>query len=921
MKVFRYSLLILLAFALFSCDIAGQNGADRANNPEKLKLIDQALTKVESTYLNVEEINYQNFLKKALNKLEKSQGEILVTAKDAQNLELILTKARLAIPLDTVQNHKTLLAMIKKILHFLHENYTPLYPESEKEPEDFAITLLRGMLETLDKYTVIMTGLGKENFDIRLEGSLGGVGMRVGRRNDQITALVILPDTPAWKAGLKGGDAIMAIDHESTMNMSILDAIHRMRGQPGTSVNLAISRADVFQNKEFELTRAIITIDNIESMPLDNHIGYIRIINFSKNTIENFQKHLHAMQQADPKFRGLVLDLRDNEGGSLKQATALADIFVGDGTLLKTEGRNHKMTPEVVEQIEGESEGTLADLPLIVLVNSRTASASEITAGIIKVTNRGLILGVKTYGKGIIQKIYPLDKDTSLKITVARYLLPNGDWIHDKGITPNLTTLPFGVHKSNAEFYNPFLGVPAGSMLEKDSFDRSRYLPDPSQPNIRLTYFDDTVEKEPESKGNARKNAEKEAANYQPDAWQEEIKKDFDVKLASQILSQAGAASTAVMEKNMADLLRATRQAEAQKIASAFQEQHIEWQAESPISASKIKGKLTVRVENLADLSSKNEGELRVAISNDSDITLNQVFGEIFSTQPAIAGLKLIYGRLPAHTTRVASAAYTLPPSEHERMDEIKIFFYDQTAQLPLTYEHYFFRSKGTTPAYRLMSRWYDHEEFNAKGNGNHQIEKGETIALHMKIMNISKINGGELKLYLENPLDKDIELINALQYIDPLPAGQQTEMNLGFIMRREVTAKDQLTFRLYDSEFKESTKIIFPFHAGTRLFEEQSYQSPTIAVNMPAEQFLTSKTSITIQGQASDEGSIKLIQVFNNNDKIYLQLPTENKIGQPVPFEVAVPLEIGINKIKIQAFDDAELIGTQRLNVVRTAS
>ena len=292
---------------------------------------------------------------------------------------------------------------------------------------------LRGIVGSLkDPYSNYLGASEYQDLVIHIQGSFGGLGIVVGMRDDRLTVgAPPFKGTPAEKADIRTGDVIVQIDDRNTEGMDLETAIALMRGQPGTQVRLSIERAGENNSIEVTLIRDIINIPSVESKVIekDKRIGYIRLYSFSGNSGREFSQALDDLMAQG--IKALVFDLRYNGGGDFGVSLEVANHFVPKGPVVRVIGRDNK---EDIYEADGNNLG----VPLVVLVNDMSASASEIVAGAIKDTGSGILLGTKTYGKGLVQAVYPLTGGAGLKLTTHKYLTPNGNDINQKGIEPEI---------------------------------------------------------------------------------------------------------------------------------------------------------------------------------------------------------------------------------------------------------------------------------------------------------------------------------------------------------------------------------------------------------------------------------------------------------------------------------------------------
>ncbi len=294
----------------------------------------------------------------------------------------------------------------------------------------------RGMLSGLDPFSQYFGQEELEELKIETEGEFEGLGIEVIIKDGLLTVITPLVDSPAFKAGILVGDRIIKIDGESTENMTIRDAIKKLRGKLGTKITLTVVHEGNTIPVDITIERAKIHVRSIRGARIvdsDYKIGYLAVSNFQENTVKDMDEAIEDLLKKDMK--GLVLDLRFNPGGLLSAAVEMADRFLERGVIVSTRGRDK--TQNFI--YKAKKQGTYSNFPLIVLVNNGSASASEIVAGAIKDHRRGLLLGIKTFGKGSVQSLIPVeDGESALKLTTARYYTPSGVCIHEKGIDPHI---------------------------------------------------------------------------------------------------------------------------------------------------------------------------------------------------------------------------------------------------------------------------------------------------------------------------------------------------------------------------------------------------------------------------------------------------------------------------------------------------
>ncbi|MGL6100729.1 MAG: S41 family peptidase [Fusobacteriaceae bacterium] len=291
---------------------------------------------------------------------------------------------------------------------------------------------LKGIVDALeDPHSNYLTKDNMNDFREDIKGKYPGVGMIIQKKKDE-PLLVVSPieDTPAYKAGIKPKDKILSINDESTLSLTSDESAKKLKGEAGTKVKLKIYRESLKETKEIQLTREIIKLKYVKSNMLKNNIGYLRLTQFGENVYPDLAKELTSLQKKGMK--GLVLDLRNNPGGALDQAVKISSMFIENGKIVTTRGRNKD---EQISMREGKYFG---DFPLVILINNGSASASEIVSGAVKDYKRGTLIGDKSFGKGSVQTLIPLPDGDGIKLTIAKYYTPNNISIHGIGIEPDI---------------------------------------------------------------------------------------------------------------------------------------------------------------------------------------------------------------------------------------------------------------------------------------------------------------------------------------------------------------------------------------------------------------------------------------------------------------------------------------------------
>lgn len=393
------------------------------------------------------------------------------------------------------------LEKFSKVLHYIEANYV-----ESVDTKNLIEGAIRGMLETLDPHSAYLSPEVYKEMKVETSGKFGGLGIEVSVAEGFVTVITPIDDTPAFRAGIKAGDRIIQINGKATKNLSLPEAVTLMRGKVGEKIDLVISRKSTDKPLKFSLQRESIKMQSVRSFYLPEGIAYFRIASFQERTSDDLAKAIEKILPKKPI--GMILDLRGNPGGLLDQATRVSNLFIDEGPIVYTIGRD-----KTKKEIENAQRGRkLTDLPLVVLVDGSSASASEIVAGALQDYGRAIIAGQQSFGKGSVQTIVPVGDEAGLKVTIARYYTPSGRSIQVKGITPDVLVQAIDPKTVEAAQKN-------SKRLREADLDR---------------HFDNEEEAQ---NGEVIKNAEnKEAKGLESLSFEERLQKDYVLIQAQGIL-------------------------------------------------------------------------------------------------------------------------------------------------------------------------------------------------------------------------------------------------------------------------------------------------------------------------------------------------------------------------------------------------
>jgi carboxyl-terminal processing protease len=539
---------------------------------------------------------------------------------------------RVEVPGDaTVRGLETPLSTVGRFLEACSTHLPPKMPSMDSY-------LLGGVLAGLDPYSVVFDAKNQAEHNIQYQGKLAGIGARIGSKKNQLTLIEVYQDSPAARADLRNDDAILRIDNLSTKNILATDAVERIRGEEGTTVTLLIQRAGEPEPRSVIVTRGIVIIPSVKSRILNADILYTEISQFSQTTPDDFRQHLKKAVE-DKHLRGVIIDLRKNSGGSMMGSSAIGDLFLKDGLLITTAGRGGQPARGLTPEVRASGAALTPDLPVVFLTSPVTASGSELLAASLRNNDRALIIGEHTFGKGCIQKTFPLHESSTMKMTVGHFL-PNGQPIPGGGLVPDIEVLTWRVGKGR-------LAVPMPIDLSETPFwlrtpDWSKLEPDPT--DFRIAFAEEFREddpsliEDPEEEMEARLAEEK----FDPD------KPDRMVEIAAAILRNHGSTSAQQMLDGAREFLTRTVETSEADLIDFMYDHGLDW-TDGP--RPQVAPKLSLQIIPVTPLRAGEESEVDVRLTNNSDAPFYRLRGLLDATNAAF-NKAVAFGRIEPGATR-----------------------------------------------------------------------------------------------------------------------------------------------------------------------------------------------------------------------------------------------------------------------------
>ncbi|HZX15227.1 MAG TPA: S41 family peptidase, partial [Thermodesulfobacteriota bacterium] len=551
MKRNRLLIIILIPLIYLSSLSPNPQESEQNQSRDPLKVLPSVMRHIKKYYANKSAIDPKAMLISGLGRLERNLDEVMVDLPDGENsasFRVQVINDEKTFDMSGVNDLDSLTEKIEEVFKFVK----PRLISKDLTPDEIEYAVIDEMLNKLDRHSGVITPQIYREFMIETEGSFGGLGIVIGIRDGQLTVIAPIEGTPAYNAGVKPNDKIVQIEYESTVNMSLIEAVGKLRGPKGTTVNIYIMREGFPDSKKFSIVRDTIKIESVEAYSLGDGIGYIRIRDFQRNTLDSIKASLRSLKK-NGSLNGLILDLRGNPGGLLDQAERISNLFLKSGIIVTTSSgdskKPYKATPE-----DYEYGGRV-----VVLVDSGSASASEIVAGALKNNERAIVVGDTTFGKGSVQQIFDLNDGSALKLTIAQYLTPGDISIQDVGITPDIQISPVIVSKNayNTSSENHLIN-------ELLNGEKKGKLENKEKPIYTIFYLEtpkDTQNKGEETPDEALSREEK----------LKNIENDFSVAFAKDILLQSKSHSRKEILNQVQTGIKEISENEERKIVGKWQ--------------------------------------------------------------------------------------------------------------------------------------------------------------------------------------------------------------------------------------------------------------------------------------------------------------------------------------------------------------
>lgn len=790
------------AFEWQGSELMAQTRNDGYHDMAALQVFNRVLLQLQQNYVDPTRLDPELMIASALDNLQKNVPELLLTfdrkvKERPTKVTVNISGQSREFALNNLENLWEMSLRLRGIFSFIQE-----YLPKDVKQRELEYDAINGMLSALDPHSLILSPEVYRSMAEGNRGKFGGLGIVV-RMIDGVLIVVepITGDVPAKRAGIEEGDQILTIDGTPTLNMSISEAVDLLKGEPKTTVHLTVMRKGWKSPKPIDVIRDEISIPSVESDVLGDKIAYVKLKSFQGNSQSDMQKALEKLRAEMGGMDGLVLDLRGNPGGLLEQAVQIADNFLESGTIVTTVGGHDLLQ----KPRYATKEKTESSYPIVVLMDSSSASASEIVAGALKNNNRALIVGDTSFGKGSVQVLYELPDKSALKLTIGQYLTPGDLSIQSVGIVPDIRLVPMRATDGTLDLYpRPWQRreESLGGHLDNQNALRdikpayslryltTRYaLPEEDMDDDTVITIDD-IDKLIKNKQKTNKPVD-----------------DPQVRLAREILKNVGGEHerAGMIEAFMkgADVLQ---KAEDEALVSSLGKQGIDWQACASPSEAKLKVKLETGTAG-NDVTAGDELTLRATVVNEGQVPVCRVAGRTESSFLRVNDREFIFGRVEPGASVTRELKFKTNRALNSRVDDLKlnVFLDDGTpvpASVAATASAELHIHAIEQPAFKIHYAILDRD---GKAQGNSLLDDDEDVTMRIWVSNDGKGTAQKPLVYLKNKAP-EIKLVDARAETEPLEKGALVSRDFKF-RTSKVGAEDiQMELHVYD---KSSTQVL----------------------------------------------------------------------------------------------------------------
>jgi carboxyl-terminal processing protease len=749
----------------------------------QLPIFSKTLFYVRENYFDKNRLDPKRMLVGALDFVQRDVPEILIDRwpeHDPKQVTVKVNGQQRSFSIERVDAPWSLRTKLQEIFQFVQPNLQPV-PDKEESRRlvEIEMAATNGMLYTLDPHSVLLDVETYKDMRTQTQGKFGGLGIVIEMdKKNRITVKRPMPDTPAIRVGIKAKDHIVRINNESTMNMTLNEAVERLRGDVDTNVDVYVERDNTPGVKKFTITRAFIRPPAIDpparvlAVPAGPgqaaaKIGYFHMQHFSANSAGDLSDALALFERE--KVKGIIMDLRGNPGGLYEQAQKVSDAFIKAGTLVSMVGVGGAQRKDETATDSGHE----PTVPLAVLVNQNSASASEIVAGAVKNLDRGVVIGEGTFGKGSVQVLFDIpspipfgdrsdDDKLGLKLTTAQYLTPGDLSIQGTGVIPDIETDPLLVQK---EGERSWIRLQPSTHRRREA-DYEWHLEHPSarkgeKPLELVTYL---LQPKPGDKAHKARDEDEEGPEEQEEPAESEDdrdqKTDFLIDFARDLLGQARTGRRRDLVLGSKQFLDKVRAAEDKKVSQALEKLGVDWAA-GPANAGDPQLQLTLQPATPdAKISAGSLAKLRAVVKNTGKVAAYRVRAVLDSDNPIFDENEMVFGKIGAGESKSYELVVKIPASSFTRTDQIKAALYTQRGAVKTQGADLLVNIEGKD---RPMFA-YTYQTIDDQKGSNHdgQVQRGEQVRMLVTVKNIGKGKAMHTEAVLRNGTGQEGVLISA---------------------------------------------------------------------------------------------------------------------------------------------------------------
>ncbi|PRQ04076.1 putative CtpA-like serine protease [Enhygromyxa salina] len=784
-------------------------------DPTDLRVLDWTLWNVSKYYVESKRVDPSAMAMAGLEALEAAIPEVLVqpAAEGKVKVRVGTTEHEFSADADALW---AVGPQVREVYSFIND-HTALSEDEQREAE---YAIVEGVLSTLDPHTNLLRPAAFEDMRTNTSGHFGGLGIEVGIREGEITVIRVLPGNPAGKAGLKAGDRIVQIDDESTVTMTLNEAVGLMRGPAGSEIIVYVRREGLEKPKRVPIERAIIKLDSVvgEILPgVDEQgnpvkIGLVQISrNFAQTTGKELRDQLVKFEKAG--VSGIVLDMRDNPGGLLTAAVEVADAFLDAGTIVATVGES---SPRDESKADGRYQ--VADVPLVVLVDQGSASATEIVAGALRNLDRAVIVGRRTFGKGSVQVLHDrrvADTELALKLTIAQYLTPGDVSIQSVGVSPDLETVPVFV----GEEYLAYYGRKRFDLVREESL--SSHLESNKATAQSITagplYF---LQQGSVADGNDAPTRVELEENT--DKRVDLLLQDPELRMARDLVIWAPSSRRSDILAKLPQFMDAQAQIEDARITKSLATKGIDWsEGQAPAAGTQATLEISLTTDKPGHTIRGGEhGVLTVELTNTGDAPAYRVRAISDSDYNYFDERELLFGKIEPGETKKATLKLSVSAHELSRVDRIDFDVLSEhgAALAPNARTWIDVAAEGIPrPGFAYGYQILDDPSLDKEisGNGDGLLQVGERVHLRVWVQNSGPGDAQDARVQMRNGSGDAVFLHDGRAKIGALAVGKSDYVDLDFEVQK-ATREVDLQLTVSDNKIGEyvTEEIVFPISA-----------------------------------------------------------------------------------------------------------